>query len=136
MKRLKIIIYILILMAAFSACSGSDDGDVSTGTGRHVVRYEVEGGSGFINFADISYLDENGILQTFEDVSLPWTHSFKASPETDLSLTAILHGTGTSNLCISIIIDYTCSTESKTFLTERTLSLSGSVSDFLGVCKL
>ncbi|HNS91083.1 MAG TPA: MmpS family transport accessory protein [Deltaproteobacteria bacterium] len=134
MITLQRIIFSAMILTLVSACSGSDDSDDLPGTGDHKVRYEVEGGSGVINEADITYIDENGIEQTITDVPIPWVYSFLAEPNAALALTAILHGSGTTTLYATITVDSTCWIDDRTFVTESNVSVSGTPEDIMETC--
>ncbi len=123
-----------IILALICACGGSDDSDGLPGTGAYTVEYEVEGGSGIINVVDITYIDADGIEQTITDASIPWTYSFKAPPDEDLSLMAVLHGSGTTTLYATITVNNTCWIDDRTFVAESYVSLSGTSEDIMTTC--
>jgi len=124
----------LFILAFLCSCGGSDGSDGTPGTGDYTVRYEVEGGSGVINEADITYINANGLEQTLTDTPIPWVYTFMAEPDADLSLTAILHGSGTSTLYAIITIDNTCWIDERTFITEQAVSVSGTPQGILTSC--
>lgn len=132
MRRMLIINAYLIITVVITSCGGRDSGGGAAGT--HQVRYEVSGGMGTIPTAEITYVDRNGSEQTIENAPLPWTYTFSSSPEDELSLTAILHGSGTNTLYVTIMVDDECYIEYRTFVTESPVSVSGTAGDILSDC--
>jgi len=129
MKSIVVLFIITVLMAG---CGGSGGGSESE-SGTHEVRYDVTGGSGIINNADIIYLDKNGVQTTLLDEPIPWSYSFRGSPDTKLSLTAVLHGNGTTTLYTIITVD-NCYDDLRTFVTEEPITVSATVNELLTKC--
>ncbi len=128
------IIISLSLLILLCSCGGSDGSDETPGTGDYAVRYEVEGGSGIINVADISYIDANGLEHAIVDAPIPWVYSFRASADADLFVTAVLHGPGTTTLYATITVDNTCWIDYRTFVTESPAFVSGTPQGILTSC--
>ncbi|MGD0210046.1 MAG: hypothetical protein ABSC14_03590 [Desulfomonilia bacterium] len=68
-------IIVLVITVLFAGCGGSSGGS-SSEPGTHEVRYDVTGGSGIINNADITYLNDTGIQKTLINKPIPWSYSF------------------------------------------------------------
>ncbi|HPR04471.1 MAG TPA: hypothetical protein PLP82_11230 [Deltaproteobacteria bacterium] len=117
-------IFFLSLVFLLSSCSGSDGGDGTPGAGDYTVRYEVEGGSGLINEADVTYID----------APVPWTYSFKAPPDADLSLKAVLHGSGSTTLYATVTVNNSCWIDDRTFVAESHVSVSGTPEGIMASC--
>ena len=117
-------IFFLSLVFLLSSCSGSDGGDGTPGAGDYTVRYEVEGGSGLINEADVTYID----------APVPWTYSFKAPPDADLSLKAVLHGSGSTTLYATVTVNNSCLIDDRTFVAESHVSVSGTPEGIMASC--
>jgi len=128
------LIFSLSLVFLLSSCSGSDGGDGIPGSGDYTVRYEVEGGSGLINEADVTYIDADGIEQAVTDAPIPWTYSFKAPADADLSLKAVLHGSGSTTLYATMTVNNTCWIDDRTFVAESPVSVSGTPEDIMTTC--
>ena len=123
-----------LFLLLLCACGGSDGGDGVPGAGDYTVRYEVEGGSGLINEADVTYIDADGIEQAVTDVPIPWTYSFKAPADADLSLKAVLHGSGSTTLYATMTVNNTCWIDDRTFVAESPVSVSGTPEGIMTTC--
>ncbi|MGO9145533.1 MAG: hypothetical protein ACLQDF_04115 [Desulfomonilia bacterium] len=126
-------IVVLFITVLFAGCGGSGGGSNSE-PGTHEIRYDVTGGSGIINNADITYLNDNGIQKTLINEPIPWSYSFRSSSDSKLSLTAVLHGNGTTTLYTTITIDDNCYIEDRTFITEDPITVSGTVNEIITTC--
>ncbi|HOJ13412.1 MAG TPA: hypothetical protein PLS81_04780 [Deltaproteobacteria bacterium] len=128
----------LSFLLAVCACSSSGGGDELPGSGEHVVTYKVEGGSGIITSASISYTDENGEEQHLQHVSLRdanWSYSFRADDFAPLSVSAMLEGEGTSTtLYVTIEVDDACWVENRTFVAGALLTVSSTAHEILTTC--
>jgi len=113
-----------LFLLLLCACGGSDGGDGVPGAGDYTVRYEVEGGSGLINEADVTYID----------APVPWTYSFKAPPDADLSLKAVLHGSGSTTLYATVTVNNSCWIDDRTFVAESHVSVSGTPEGIMASC--
>jgi hypothetical protein len=127
------LIGVLFITILFTGCGGSGGGS-NNEPGTHEVRYDVTGGSGIINKADIVYLEENGIQKTLLDEPIPWSYTFRSSSDTKLSLAAVLHGNGTTTLYTIITIDDNCYIDNRTFVTESTIAVSNTVDEIITTC--
>lgn len=134
MKTLRWIILALGIFALAAACGGSGGGDGVPGTGDHLVVYEVEGGSGIINVADIAYTDENGREKALTDQAIPWKYSFMAEADADLSLSAVLHGSGSTTLYVTITVDNTCWKAYRTFTAGDPIYVSDTPRGIMTTC--
>jgi len=126
-------IVVLFITVLFAGCGGSGGGS-SSEPGTHEIKYDVTGGSGIINNADIIYLDKNGLQNTLINETIPWSYSFRGSSDTKLSLTAVLHGNGTTTLYTTITIDNNCYIDFRTFVTEEPIMVSGTVNEIITTC--
>lgn len=84
----------------------------------------MEGGSGLINEADVTYID----------APVPWTYSFKAPPDADLSLKAVLHGSGSTTLYATVTVNNSCWIDDRTFVAESHVSVSGTPEGIMASC--
>ena len=124
-------ILVILLILVLPSCGGGGGGEPGT----HLVRYEVEGGMGIIDTAEITYNDETGRERTIEEAPLPWFYSFWAEPDDALSLEAVLHGELMSNtLYATIRVDSECYVEMRTFVIEQAVSVSGTPEGILTSC--
>ena len=90
MKKFLFIVVISIDLAGFMGCSGSDSDSGYSGAG-YIVRYEV--GTDEAEYADITYINENGETINLPDVNIAsahWNYSFPAESGSQLSLSAQL----------------------------------------------
>jgi hypothetical protein len=131
--NIMISIVIPFIVILFAGCGGNSQ-DNKSEPGTHEVRYDVTGGSGIINEADIEYLNENGIQKTLINEPIPWSYSFRTSAETKLSLTAVLHGNGSTTLYATITIDNNCYIDDRTFVTDDLIAVSGTVNEIIKSC--
>jgi hypothetical protein len=125
---------IAAVLSCLGACSSGGGGDDLPGSGPHYVAYEVDGGSGIIKTATISYTDETGEEHTMEHTSLNWSYSFRAEPDTPLSLGAEIEGEGVSTLIITIKVDDACWVDSRTFVAGSWVSLTGTPGEIMETC--